>query len=109
MNKISLVILCSFVIISFNLRGQCHFGNGGYSCILFKCTDRKIDGLTTEVGYDQWEAQAFFYKKLDSWMFAAGLRYQTTGLDFSDKALLDEDRLHSIDLAFYKQKTIGYS
>ena len=54
--------------------------------------DRKIDGLTTEVGYDQWEAQApFFYKKLDSWMFAAGLRYQTTGLDFSDKALLDED------------------
>ena len=106
MNKISLVILCSFVIISFNLRGQGAISEmaairASYSNV----PDRKIDGLTTEVGYDQWEAQApFFYKKLDSWMFAAGLRYQTTGLDFSDKALLDEDRLHSIDLAFFISK-----
>ncbi|MBT5716300.1 MAG: hypothetical protein HOI70_05255, partial [Opitutae bacterium] len=62
--------------------------------------DRKIDGLSTEIGYDQWEIQApFFFKKLDSWMLAAGLRYQCTGLDFSDATLLDEDRLHSIDLA----------
>lgn len=65
-------------------------------------SDKKIDGLTTEIGLDQWEVQApFFYKKIDSWMLAAGLRYQTTGLDFSDSSLLDEDRLHSIDLAFF--------
>ena len=67
--------------------------------------DRKIDGLTTEIGYDQWEIQApFFYKKLDSWTLAAGLRYQSTGLDFSDATLLNEDRLHSIDLAFFISK-----
>jgi hypothetical protein len=67
--------------------------------------DRKLDGLNTEIGLDQWEIQApFFYKKLDSWMIAGGLRYQSTGLDFSDTSLLDEDRLHSIGLALFLSK-----
>ena len=102
MNKISLVILCSFVFISFNLRGQGAISEmaairASYSNV----PDRKIDGLTTEVGYDQWEAQApFFTRSLIPGCLRQDWRYQTTGLDFSDKALLDEDRLHSIDLAF---------
>ena len=67
--------------------------------------NKTIEGSNNEIGFDQWEIRApIFYKKLDSWMLAAGLRYQSTGLDFSDANLLDEDRLHSLDLAFFISK-----
>jgi len=95
------ISLCSLLLNGQGAMSEMAAIRASYSII----PDKKIDGLTTEVGFDQWEIQApFFYKKMDSWMVAAGLRYQSTGLDFSDLTLLDEDRLHSLDLAFFISK-----
>jgi hypothetical protein len=62
-------------------------------------TDEALDGLTTEVGLDQWEAMApaFFFKP-DNWTIGGGVRYQYTDLDFSDTTLFNETSLHSLDL-----------
>ena len=49
-----------------------------------------------------------FYHKAESWAFGAGFRYESANLDFSDKAVFDEDNLHSIDLPF-QQNSIRYA
>ena len=100
------ILFLSIALISIPIYGQDALSDmasirASYSIL----PDKKIDGLRTEVGYDQWELRApLFYKKLDSWMLAAGIRYQLTDLDFSDSMLLDEDQLHSIDLALFLSK-----
>ena len=67
--------------------------------------DRKIKGLNTEIGYNQWEIRApFFYKESGDWKFASGARYQSIDLDVSDPLFLNEDRLHSLDFAFFLSK-----
>jgi len=102
----SKILFLAFALLRTHLLGQDALSDmvavsASYSIV----PDKKIDGLNTEVGLDQWEFQApLFYKKIDSWMFAAGLRYQTTGLDFSDATILDENRLQSVDLAFFLSK-----
>ena len=64
--------------------------------------DRKIEGLSTEVGLSEWSVMSpIFYHKSETWSFGAGLRYESTSLDFSDSATLDEDRLQSIDLPLF--------
>jgi len=68
-------------------------------------SDREIKGTTDEIGYDQWEIRTpVFFKEAGDWKFAAGVRYQSTNLDFTDSTVLDEDRLHSLDLAFFLSK-----
>jgi len=68
-------------------------------------SDREIKGSTDEIGYDQWEIRTpVFFKEAGDWKFAAGVRYQSTNLDFTDSTVLDEDRLHSLDLAFFLSK-----
>jgi hypothetical protein len=68
-------------------------------------SDREIKGTTDEIGYDQWEIRTpVFFKEAGDWKFAAGIRYQSTNLDFTDPTDLDEDRLHSLDLAFFLSK-----
>lgn len=68
-------------------------------------SDRKVDGLSTEIGYDQWEVRTpIFYQASKDWTFAAGIRYQSTNFEISDSTLLDEDRLHSLDLALFLSK-----
>jgi hypothetical protein len=68
-------------------------------------SDREIKGTTDEIGYDQWEIRTpVFFKEAGDWKFAAGVRYQSTNLDFTDPTDLDEDRLHSLDLAFFLSK-----
>ena len=75
----------------------------------------KNKGTGTEVGYDQWEIRTpVFFKEAGDWKFAAGVRYQSMDLDFTDPTVLDEDRLHSLDLAFFLSKKVvipwtGYS
>ena len=64
--------------------------------------DRKIEGLSTEVGLSEWSVMSpIFYHKSETWSLGAGLRYESTSLDFSDSATLDEDRLQSIDLPLF--------
>ena len=68
-------------------------------------SDREIKGTTDEIGYDQWEIRTpVFFKEAGDWKFATGVRYQSTNLDFTDSTVLDEDRLHSLDLAFFLSK-----
>ncbi|HAD20929.1 MAG TPA: hypothetical protein DCF87_02305, partial [Opitutae bacterium] len=68
-------------------------------------SDRVIKGTTDEIGYDQWEIRTpVFFKEAGDWKFAAGVRYQSVDLDFTDSNDLDEDRLHSLDLAFFLSK-----
>ena len=68
-------------------------------------SDRKIKGTGTEIGYNQWEIRTpVFFKEAGDWKFAAGVRYQSVDLDFTDSNVLDEDRLHSLDLAFFLSK-----
>ena len=68
-------------------------------------SDREIKGTTDEIGYDQWEIRTpVFFKEAGDWKFAAGVRYQSVDLDFTDSTVLDEDRLHSLDLAFFLSK-----
>ena len=66
---------------------------------------KKIVGLPTEVGYDQFSLRTpLFYKAANDWTFAAGLRCQLTDFEISDHTLLDEDRLYSFDLAVFLGK-----
>ena len=68
-------------------------------------SDREIKGTTDEIGYDQWEIRTpVFFKESGDWKFATGVRYQSTNLDFTDSTVLDENRLHSLDLAFFLSK-----
>ena len=69
-------------------------------------SERAIDGANAEIGSDQWEIRApFFYKESGDWKIAAGVRYQSTRLEVSDANLIDEDRLHSLDLAIFLSKS----
>ena len=68
-------------------------------------SDRKIKGLNTEIGYDQWEIRTpVFFKESGDWKFAAGIRYQSSDIDVSDSSFLNENRLHSMDFAFFLSK-----
>ena len=68
-------------------------------------SDRKVKDQNTEIGYDQWEIRTpLYFKESGDWKFAAGVRYQSTDIDVSDATLLDENRLHSLDLAFFLSK-----
>lgn len=68
-------------------------------------SDRKVKGTNTEIGYDQWEIRTpVFFKEWGDWKFAGGVRYQSTDIDVSDINVLDENRLHSLDLAFFLSK-----
>ena len=68
-------------------------------------SDRELKGLNTEIGYDQWEIRTpVFFKEWGDWKFAGGVRYQSTDIDVSDPTVLDENRLHSLDLAFFLSK-----
>ena len=68
-------------------------------------SDRKIKGNNTEIGYDQWEIRTpAFFKEWGEWKFAGGVRYQSTDIDVSNATILNENRLHSLDLAFFLSK-----
>lgn len=68
--------------------------------------DEKLDGLATEVGISQWSIMTpIFYKKGENWSFGAGFRYELSDLEFTDATMIDEDRLHSIDLPLFLSKS----
>jgi len=64
--------------------------------------DRKVEGTNTEIGANQWELMTpLYYHGGDDWSFGAGLRYQSTDVEVSDSSFLNEDRLHSLELALF--------
>lgn len=66
---------------------------------------RALEGTSKELGLSQWTLiTPLFYKKRDDWSFAAGLRYESTDIAFSDTSLLDENWLQSIDFPFLLMK-----
>ena len=67
--------------------------------------DRKIEGTNIEVGGSQWELMTpLYYHDGGNWSFGAGLRYQSTDIDVSHATFLNEDQLHSIELALFLSK-----
>ena len=67
--------------------------------------DRKIEGTNDEIGASQWELMTpVYYHDGGSWSFGAGLRYQSTDIDFSNADLLNEDQLHTLELALFLSK-----
>jgi len=104
--KIFAVYLSSlFLATTFSL-GQDFISDTAAIRLSYSTTpDRKIEGLTTEVGIDQWAVMSpIFYHKGEGWSFGAGLRYEYTKLAFSDVTMLDESTLHSIDLPLFLSK-----
>lgn len=68
-------------------------------------SDRTIKGTNTAIEYDQWEIRTpIFFKESGDWKFAAGIRYQSTDIKVSDSTFLNENDLHSLDLAFFLSK-----
>ena len=67
--------------------------------------DRKVEGTNTEIGANQWELMTpLYYHGAEDWSFGAGLRYQSTDVEVSDSTFLNEDRLHSLELALFLSK-----
>ena len=67
--------------------------------------DRKIEGTNDEIGASQWELMTpLYYHDGGSWSFGAGLGYQSTDIDVSNDNLLNEDQLHSLELALFLSK-----
>ena len=67
--------------------------------------DRKVEGTNIEVGGNQWELMTpLYYHDGGNWSFGAGLRYQSTDIDISDATFLNEDQLHSLELALFLSK-----
>jgi hypothetical protein len=67
--------------------------------------DRKVEGTNVEIGGSQWELMTpLYYHNGGDWQFGAGLRYQSMDIDVSDSAFLNEDRLHSLELALFLSK-----
>jgi hypothetical protein len=67
--------------------------------------DRKVEGTNTEIGANQWELMTpLYYHGGEDWSFGAGLRYQSTDVEVSDSTFLNEDRLHSLELALFLSK-----
>ena len=67
--------------------------------------DRKVEGENVEIGGSQFEVMTpIYYHGGSNWSFAAGLRYQSTEIDISDSDFLNEDQLHSLELALFLSK-----
>ena len=67
--------------------------------------DRKVKGTNVEIGGSQWELMTpLYYHNGGDWQLGAGLRYQSMDIDVSDSAFLNEDRLHSLELALFLSK-----
>jgi len=67
--------------------------------------NRALKGTSTEVGFRQWTLiTPLFYNQVESWSFAAGLRYEGTEMDYSDVLEMDENWLQSIDLPLLLMK-----
>jgi hypothetical protein len=67
--------------------------------------DRKVEGTNVEIGGSQWELMTpLYYHDGGDWQLGAGLRYQSMDIDVSDSAFLNEDRLHSLELALFLSK-----
>jgi hypothetical protein len=67
--------------------------------------DRKVEGTNIEIGANQWELMTpLYYHGGEDWSFGAGLRYQSTDVEVSDSSFLNEDRLHSLELAIFLSK-----
>ena len=67
--------------------------------------DRKVEGTNVEIGGSQLELMTpLYYHDGGDWQLGAGLRYQSMDIDVSDSAFLNEDRLHSLELALFLSK-----
>ena len=104
MNKTALLLLAlSSPLITF---GQDFISDSAAIKISYGSTpDRKVEGTNIEVGGSQWELMTpLYYHDGGNWSFGAGLRYQSTDIDISDATFLNEDQLHSLELAFFLSK-----
>ena len=67
--------------------------------------DRKVEGTNVEIGGSQLELMTpLYYHDGGDWQLGAGLRYQSTDIDVTDSTFLNEDRLHSVELALFLSK-----
>ena len=105
--KFFAISLCSLFLTFSFASGQDFMTDAAAIRLSYSNTpDRKLDGLSTEVGLSQWAIMSpIFYHKGESWSFGAGFRYESTNLDFSDASTFDENHLHSIDLPLFFSKT----
>jgi hypothetical protein len=104
MNKTALLLLAlSTPLITF---AQDFISDSAAIKISYGSTpDRKVEGTNIEVGGSQWELMTpLYYHDGGNWSFGAGLRYQSTDIDISDATFLNEDQLHSLELALFLSK-----
>ena len=95
-----------YLLINLNVKAQERMSDLAAVRLAYESgSARTIKGLNTEIAYDQWEVRTpVFFKESGDWKFAAGIRYQSADIDVSDPAFLNENRLHSMDLAFFLSK-----
>ena len=104
MNKTALLLLAlSTPLITF---AQDFISDSAAIKISYGSTpDRNVEGTNIEVGGSQWELMTpLYYHDGGNWSFGAGLRYQSTDIDISDATFLNEDQLHSLELALFLSK-----
>ena len=64
--------------------------------------DRSIEGTGIKLGIDQWGIMSpIFFHKTEKWALGAGFRYELSKLDISNRSLLNESSLNSIDLPIF--------
>lgn len=106
MKKFSLLLIPASIWL--NPLAQAEDGMSELASVRFSYednADRRIEGLTTEIDYQQWEIRTpLFFQESGDWKFAGGIRYQSTDLKVTDPTLLNENQLHALDLAFFLSK-----
>ena len=100
------ILLLLVLVFPFILCAQDFISDSAAIKISFGTTpDRNVEGTNVEIGASQWELMTpLYYHDGGDWQLGAGLRYQNTDIDVSDSAFLNEDRLHSLELALFLSK-----
>ena len=104
MNKTALLLLAlSSPLVTF---GQDFISDSAAIKISYGTSpDRKVEGTNVDIGGSQLELMTpLYYHDGGDWQFGAGLRYQSTDIEVSDPTFLNEDRLHSVELALFLSK-----
>ena len=103
MKIINLILALIYPIL---LLGQDFISDSAAIKISYGCSpDRKVEGTNVEIGGSQLELMTpLYYHDGGDWSFGAGLHYQSMDIDISDTSFLNEDRLHSLELALFLSK-----
>jgi hypothetical protein len=102
MNKKTWILSAGLISASVCMAQDFNFDKPSFYTILNHVVEADIDGSTTDLSLSELSLSAPLYKfDVGNWSAGFGISYEYTDLDFSDKGLLDESDLHSIDLPFF--------